>query len=607
VTVRFLIVDSSNSNYLYAATDVQGILKSTDGGITWNPINTGIAPLADGAISATHIWTDPKFPQVLFAATNDGVVRSANGGASWSVVSTAAAFDDSLISDPFTAGTVYWGTSEGILKSTDEGQTFVRLSTLPDQSPALALGADPTHPGVFYAGSYSGIYRTVDSGMTWANRTPGATSVLTVDPRSSTFYASIAAFGIVKTTDGFGTLTPLGPPVAAPREILIAGPNLFEVTAPSSDVFAVKFDPNGNVVYSTYFGGSATDAAAALAVGPDGSLYVTGATLSIDFPVTAGVYSTTKPGTPGTLSSFVFKLNPDGSLGWSTYFADLTTVDAIAVDSTGAPYISGSTNGRLPTTPGAYQTDFQPVETCAFQCFPSPSAAFVAKFRTDAAGLVCSTYVSSDSHKNVVTVALALAVDSSGNVWFGGRGNVVGLNAGGSRLIASTMQAGISIAALALDSNSNVCATGSASSIYPDSSTPAFVFPATLGAVQPAPQPATPFLPGQMPPGGISDAFVVEWDSSLSRILAATLLGGELADAGESIAVDAPGNVIISGITDSKAFPTHAPSQVSFSARAGFVAGLDPSLSHLYFSTYLGDTGRSMPEWPYSTTVEMCS
>jgi uncharacterized protein (TIGR03437 family) len=591
VTVRFLIVDSSNSNTLYAATDVQGVLKSTDGGLTWNAINTGIAPSADGTISATHIWTDPKFPQVLFAATNDGVVRTANGGVSWSVVSTAAAFDDSLIFDPFTAGTVYWGTSEGILKSTDEGQTFVRLSTLPDHSPALALVADPAHAGVFYAGSYSGIYRTVDSGMTWVNKAPGATSVLAVDPGSSTFYANIAPFGIVKTTDGFSNLTPLGPPVAAPREILIAGPNLFELTAPSSDVFAVKFDLNGNVVYSTYFGGSATDAAAALAVGPDGSLYVTGPTLSIDFPVTADVDSTTKPGTPGTPSSFVFKLNPDGSLAWSTYFADFsTTVDAIAVDSTGAPYISGSTSGRLPTTPGAYQTDFQPAELCGFQCLPSPSAAFVTKFRVDAAGLVYSTYVSSDSHKNIVTVAQALAVDSSGNVWFGGRGNVVALNASGSGLIASTMQAGISIAALALDSRSNVYATGSASTFYPDSSTPAFVFPATLGAVQPTPQPATPFLPGQMPPGGISDAFVIEWDNILSRILAATLLGGELADAGESIAVDAAGNVIISGITDSKAFPTHAPFQVSFSVRAGFVAGLDSSLSHLYFSTYLGDS-----------------
>ncbi|HEV2446009.1 MAG TPA: hypothetical protein VGS58_08810, partial [Candidatus Sulfopaludibacter sp.] len=77
---------------------------------------------------------------------------------------------------------------------------------------------------------------------------------------------------------------------------------------------------------------------------------------------------------------------------------------------------------------------------------------------------------------------------------------------------------------------------------------------------------------------------------NLSQILAATLLGGEQVDAGESIAFDASGGVIVSGVTDSKAFPTHAPSQTSFSDHSGFVAGLDASLSHLLFSTYLGDT-----------------
>jgi uncharacterized protein (TIGR03437 family) len=82
---------------------------------------------------------------------------------------------------------------------------------------------------------------------------------------------------------------------------------------------------------------------------------------------------------------------------------------------------------------------------------------------------------------------------------------------------------------------------------------------------------------------------VVKWDGGLSRILAATLLGGESADQGQSIAIDGSGNVIVSGFTDSEAFPTHAPFQASFSARAGFVAGLDSSLSRLLFSTYLGD------------------
>ena len=71
--------------------------------------------------------------------------------------------------------------------------------------------------------------------------------------------------------------------------------------------------------------------------------------------------------------------------------------------------------------------------------------------------------------------------------------------------------------------------------------------------------------------------------------MAATLLGGELADAATSIALDSSGNVIISGYTDSEAFPTHAPFQASFSSPSGFVAGFDSNLANLLFSTYLGN------------------
>jgi uncharacterized protein (TIGR03437 family) len=85
------------------------------------------------------------------------------------------------------------------------------------------------------------------------------------------------------------------------------------------------------------------------------------------------------------------------------------------------------------------------------------------------------------------------------------------------------------------------------------------------------------------------DAFVAKWDSGLTQLLAATLLGGELPDTATSLALDAAGNVIVSGYTDSKAFPTHAPLQESFSARSGFVAVMDAGLSRLLFSTYLGD------------------
>src|SRR6185295_20180498 len=132
------------------------------------------------------------------------------------------------------------------------------------------------------------------------------------------------------------------------------------------------------------------------------------------------------------------------------------------------------------------------------------------------------------------------------------------------------------------DADSNVYTTG----WYPQQNQ---AFPATPGAFQTTPLPAAPSLPYQSGAGGGMDAFVAKWDSSLTKLLAATLIGGELPDTATSIALDASGTVIVGGYTDSKAFPTHAPFQASFSSRSGFIAGLDANLSSLVFSTYLGD------------------
>ncbi|HYL78589.1 MAG TPA: hypothetical protein VEU96_30640 [Bryobacteraceae bacterium] len=587
VSVHSVAVDPMDPNTLYAATFSQGVFKSADGGQTWTSANNGIQPNSAGATNVSRVLTDPKFPQVVFAAAETGLVRSADAGASWTVVS-AFYNGSSLTFDPLSPGTLYLTTYPpnyqpagiAVSKSTDDGITFTPLSGLPDQSAPFALVADPFHAGVLYAGSGSGIYQSTDAGLTWTLKAAGYTGLLAADPNSPVIYANVSSNTIVRSSDGFNTFQPVGPPATSLQQIAVIGSSLFIVASPSTDVFVVKLDPNGAVVYSTYFGGSAGESAAAMALGADGSVYLTGSTSSRDFPVTPGAYASTSP---SSASNFVFKLNPDGSLGWSTVFADpRSTVAAIAVDADGNPYVAGRTGGDLPTTPGAYQTQFQLQFFCGGigPCIPGPSSAFVTKFKADGSNLIYSTYVPTDNHKATVQNAQSLLVDSSGNVYFGGSGNVVQLNADGSAVLASAPPQNVTINALARDRDGNVYATGFAT--YSG-------FPATPGAFQPTPQPLIPNLPSQPGAGGGSDAFVMKWDSGLSHLLAATLLGGEMVDMGSSIAVDSSGNVIVSGVSDSKAFPTRAPFQTTFSPRSGFVAGLDSSLSHLLFSTYLGD------------------
>ena len=594
--VDALAVDPTNSSTLYAATGTQGVFKSTDGGVTFAAINNGIPPNPNGSINLQGgVWVEPSSPNVIFAAGDSLLFRSADGGNSWTGV-TPSGYPNALVFDPFTAGTLYFATNTAIFKSTDNGQTFTQLSVLPNSAYFLALAADPKNAGVLYAGTTAGIYEF--SQGAWTLKIAGSSSALIADPGSSSFYASVAAeglaeYGIVKSTDGFTTTSPVGPDQPSVQQILISGSNLFEISAPSTDVFVLKLDNNGNVVYSTYFGGSGSDSAAALAVGSDGSIYVTGSTTSADLPVTPGVYQSALLSENGLASSFVFKLNPNGSLGWATYFAGPGSIaESIALDASGNPFIGGTTSGGLPVTPGVYQSSFtQSVTSNGFFGVIGPPAGFVTKFNAQAAGLIYSTYIPNDTKNNVVDGVQAMVVDAAGNAWIGVGINpnivptgpsatVVELNPTGTALVASVSEPALGVAAIALDSSSNVYVAGSF---------PGGAFPATPGAFQSAPQPAIPSLTYEPSAGGGSDAFVAKFDSSLTHLLAATLLGGELADAATSIALDSSGNVIVSGYTGSEAFPTHAPFQASFSSQSGFVAGFDSNLSNLLFSTYLGD------------------
>jgi hypothetical protein len=112
----------------------------------------------------------------------------------------------------------------------------------------------------------------------------------------------------------------------------------------SSDVYVAKFDPSGkNLVYSTYLGGKSIDEAAGIAVDGTGAVWVTGQTWSSDFPK--------KDFFDGTLGgycdAFVTKVGPGGNLlVFSTFFGG-TSSDyglAIAVDKTGAAYLTGTTS-----------------------------------------------------------------------------------------------------------------------------------------------------------------------------------------------------------------------------------------------------------------------
>ena len=170
----------------------------------------------------------------------------------------------------------------------------------------------------------------------------------------------------------------------------------------SDDAFVTKLNPSGTaLLYSTYLGGTGSDEGNAIAVDSVGSAYVAGSTTSTNFP-TAFAFQNTYGG--GAVDAFVTKLNATGSaLLYSTYLGGNSTDDgrAIAVDSAGSAYVTGSTDSTN---------------------FPSASAnagvndAYVTKLSPGGTGLVYSIRLGGGGSD----AGIGIALDSPGSAYVTG-------------------------------------------------------------------------------------------------------------------------------------------------------------------------------------------
>ena len=134
--------------------------------------------------------------------------------------------------------------------------------------------------------------------------------------------------------------------------------------AGNGDIFVsvLNYTNSKIVLYSTYLGGSDAEVAYAVTTDSSGYIYVTGYTLSADFPVTAGAVQ----GTWGDgIDVFVTKIKPHvaGSAGilWSTFLGGATNNNGygIVVGSDGRVYVGGYTSGDFPTNGASYQAAYQ--------------------------------------------------------------------------------------------------------------------------------------------------------------------------------------------------------------------------------------------------------
>ena len=281
-----------------------------------------------------------------------------------------------------------------------------------------------------------------------------------------------------------------------------------------SDAFISKVDPSGSsLIWSSYLGGSEHEHAHAIAVDAGGNAYVTGYTLSADFPKAGGFDATNG----GVEDAFVAKLDTNGSLLWSSYLGGSgpDQGNGIAVDAGGAVIVVGHT--LSPNFPASGGFDV---------VLDGGDDGFVTRVLATGSGLDWSSFLGGDSDDT----ATAVALDTSGNA-----------------LITGT----------------------------------------TLSADFPS---AGGFDP--MGGGGVEDAFVTKVDTAGPSLVWSSYLGGSASDRGLGIAVDAAGDVYVTGHTVSASFPIVGGFDSALDgALDAFVTKVNALGSSLAWSSFLGGEG----------------
>jgi hypothetical protein len=332
--------------------------------------------------------------------------------------------------------------------------------------------------------------------------------------------------------------------------------NPFQTYQNKDDIFVTKLSSSGNLlIYSTNLGGGNDDWGCSIAVDDSGYAYITGMTLSSDFP-TLNPYQTDQ----GGADAFVTKLSSSGnSLIYSTYLGGGGTDVGydIAVNANGNAYLTGRTESYNFPTLNPYQTD------------QGGADGFITKLSNDGNSLIYSTYIGGASNDE----GDGIAVDVSGNAYVTGgtwssdfptlnpyqtdqRGAdvfVTKLSNAGNSLIYSTYLGGRDVDIgfrIAVDINGNAYVTGGTwSSDFP-----------TLN----------PYQADQ----GAADAFVAKLGNTGNSLIYSTYLGGSGTDDGLGIAVDSGGDAYVTGFTGSIDFPTLNPYQMRKGGDDAFVTKL---------------------------------
>jgi len=334
-------------------------------------------------------------------------------------------------------------------------------------------------------------------------------------------------------------------------------PSSFQQTRGSTyDAFMIRLSTTGTRIWASYLGGSGNDFGGYVAVDRDGSVVVTGTTLSSNFPVSPGAYRTT----PSGQETYLLRFDAAGARRWGTFVGATNQEEAggLDIDTNGTIGVAiRTTSTDFPTTIGTYRQGWTRTGAGDYE-------AVLATF--DSSGNYrWGTYFGGNSND----VPRGMAFDGTGHIYLGGGTLSTNLPTTSASLqpfwtgltptyqdafIARFTPSGAFgwctyyggpsqdyTSGVSAEWNGHVFVAGTASS---------------AGVIRSGVSYDSVY-------GGGSDGFLLELDST-GGIVWDTYIGGTQIDYALAIVGDGAGSRFVAGYTSSSDFPVANPYQSSF-------------------------------------------
>ena len=242
-----------------------GVLKSTDGGVTFVRADNGIE-----GVGVASMAMAPNDPNVVYIGTFAGTFKTIDGAATWTFTNDFGGM--AMAIDPTNSNIVYAGGNGAMMKSIDGGATFDPAMEGMVNPTVFYLTVDPNNPNVVYAGTTGeGGYKSVDGAATWTPLDIDTTvGQIIVDPAASNvLYAGSNGTGVYKSTDAGATFVRVGSPrVGVVLALAMSGGRLYAGTATEG----VSVSEDGGATWTNT--GVAEGLALALSVDSSGAVYL---------------------------------------------------------------------------------------------------------------------------------------------------------------------------------------------------------------------------------------------------------------------------------------------------------------------------------------------